>query len=59
VTALIPRLGHARAVALAQRMRDGGLGVRAAVRELGLLSDAELDDLLNPERLCALGWRKD
>ena len=56
VTALIPRIGHARAVALARLMRASGIGVRAAVRQLGLMPDAELDECLQPERLCALGW---
>lgn len=56
VTALVPRIGHAQAVELARRMRDGRLDVRTAVREMGLMAEAELEELLTPERLCALGW---
>ena len=57
VTALIPRIGHEQAVALARAMREEGLDVREAVRRAGLLSEAELDEWLAPERLCQLGWR--
>ena len=56
VAALIPRIGHEHAVELAKRMRAGNLDVRTAVREMGLVPDAELEELLTPERLCALGW---
>lgn len=57
VTALIPRLGHERAVELSRLMAAENLDVRAANRRLGFLSEAELDQLLQPEALCALGWR--
>ena len=57
VTALIPRIGHAAAVRLAQYMLEHDCPVRQACREQGLLTDAELDELLAAERLCALGWR--
>ena len=56
VTALVPRIGHEQAVELARRMRAGKLDVRAAVREMDLMPDADLEELLTPERLCALGW---
>lgn len=55
VTALIPRLGHEKAVELARVMRAERLNVRDAVRREGLMSDAELDEWLAPERLCRLG----
>lgn len=54
--ALMPRIGHAKAVELAKVMRDRRLDVRSAVREMGLMSDDDLRALLLPERLCALGW---
>ena len=54
--ALIPRIGHKKAVELARLMRESRLDVRAAVREMKLMPDAELNELLSPERLCALGW---
>jgi aspartate ammonia-lyase len=57
VTALIPRIGHTRAVGLARLMVEEGLTVRQAVVKQGLLEEAELDVLLTPESLCALGWR--
>jgi aspartate ammonia-lyase len=58
VTALIPRIGHAQAVEVARRMREHGLPVRDAVRAAGVLDAAEVEDLLRPERLCALGWKE-
>jgi aspartate ammonia-lyase len=57
VTALIPLLGHDRAVELAQLMREKGLTVRDAVLERGWMTAAELDAELTPEKLCQLGWR--
>ena len=57
LTALIPRIGHDKAVELARLMREKRLDVRAAVRETGCMDERELDGLLAPENLCALGWR--
>ncbi|MFO7535573.1 MAG: aspartate ammonia-lyase [Kiritimatiellia bacterium] len=58
VTALIPRLGHERAVELARDMAATGKSVREAVLERGWMTAAELDEALTAERLCQLGWRK-
>lgn len=57
ITALIPRIGHEKAVEVARLMREHNLPVREAVRESGCLPAAELDEWLSPERLCALGWK--
>jgi aspartate ammonia-lyase len=57
VTALIPRIGHERAVGLAQLMRDRSMTLREAVKEMDLMPEAELEALLTAEGLCALGWR--
>jgi aspartate ammonia-lyase len=54
--ALLPRIGHERAVELARLMRERGLPLRDAARVMGLMDAAELEALLQPERLCALGW---
>lgn len=59
VTALIPAIGHTRAVAMAREMQQHGLSVRQAAARLNLLSDDQLDALLRAEALCALGHRKD
>ena len=56
-TALIPKIGHGKAVELAQRMRERGIGVRAAVGQMKLMDAKTLEALLTPEHLCALGWR--
>jgi fumarate hydratase class II len=58
VTALIPKLGHARAVELAQAMAAENKTVREAVLERGWMTAGELDEALAAERLCQLGWRK-
>jgi aspartate ammonia-lyase len=57
VTALIPVIGHERAVTLAQLMADQQLTVREANRRLAMLPDEQLDLLLSPAHLCQLGWR--
>jgi fumarate hydratase class II len=59
VTALIPRLGHDRAVELARVMAASGLTVREAVLAKGWMTAEELEAELTPERLCQLGWRND
>lgn len=57
LTALIPRIGHSKAVELAQAMRERRLTVRQAVLEAALMSEEELDLQLQPEKVTALGWR--
>ncbi|SEM03455.1 aspartate ammonia-lyase [Streptacidiphilus jiangxiensis] len=54
VTALNPSIGYTAATAVAAEALATGRGVRELVLERGLLSEAELDLLLSPERL-ALG----
>ncbi|OVE80787.1 aspartate ammonia-lyase [bacterium M21] len=56
-TALVPAIGHAKAVELARYMEEKQISIRDAVAELELMSAEELDQLLTPESLCALGWR--
>jgi aspartate ammonia-lyase len=58
VTVLIPRIGHERAVELAQLMRDQSMTIREAVRTMNLMPESELDEWLTAERLCALGSRE-
>lgn len=57
ITALIPHIGHGKAVELARLMREQNLSVREAIRQSGVISEAEMDRLLAPENLCALGWK--
>ena len=47
VTALAPRIGYAEAAALAKEALARGVTVRELVREKGLLSDAELERVLD------------
>jgi aspartate ammonia-lyase len=55
VTALVPAVGYEAATAIAARVRAEGIGLRKAATESGLLSLEELDRLLSPEAMTALG----
>jgi aspartate ammonia-lyase len=57
LTALIPKIGHSRAVELAQQMREENLTVREVVLKNKVLTEDELEGLLLPEKITALGWR--
>ncbi|MGN7253144.1 MULTISPECIES: aspartate ammonia-lyase [unclassified Arthrobacter] len=54
VTALNPHLGYATATAIAQEALATGKGVAELVLEHGLLTEAQLQELLSPERLANL-----
>ncbi len=51
VTALVPILGYERAAALAQQALAEGRTVRDLARATGLLTDEQLDEVLNPGKL--------
>ena len=53
VTALLPWIGYAAATEVARKAQLTGIPVRDIVREMGLLTDQELEDLLQPERMVA------
>ncbi|MBN2428821.1 MAG: aspartate ammonia-lyase [Deltaproteobacteria bacterium] len=55
VTALIPRLGYAKAEEVAARARQAGKGIREMVLDEALLSAEEFDELVSPEAVCRLG----
>lgn len=55
--ALIPLIGHERAVELARVMERQRLTVGEACARLGVADGVDLDALLSAEGLCALGWR--
>jgi len=57
VTALVPLIGHEAAVRLAQYMDRQACTVREANAALQLLPPEDLDQLLQADRLTALGWR--
>lgn len=54
VTALNPRLGYAQSTSIALEALHSGRGVAELVLERGLLSAADLNELLKPERLANL-----
>jgi aspartate ammonia-lyase len=54
VTALNPHIGYASATAIAQEALATGKGVAELVLEHGLLTSAQLEELLSPERLANL-----
>ena len=51
VTALVPAIGYERATQIAKEALDSGRGVYDIVREKGLLTREQLDQLLNPEAM--------
>jgi aspartate ammonia-lyase len=55
VTALSPRIGYERAAALAAEVWSSGRSLREVVAAQGLLTPAELSDLLDPRRLTEPG----
>jgi fumarate hydratase class II len=55
VTALSPRIGYERAAALAGEVWRSGRPLREVVAAQGLLTPAELGDLLDPRRLTEPG----
>jgi fumarate hydratase, class II len=50
-TGLVPRIGHAAAVAIAQEAAQSGRTVREVAQERRVLPDAELERLLDPRRM--------
>jgi fumarate hydratase class II len=55
VTALAPRIGYAEAARLAKEAVANNMSVRQLVREKGLLTEEELDDLLDLRAMTELG----
>jgi aspartate ammonia-lyase len=55
VTALAPMIGYAEAAQLAKEAVAKNVSVRELVREKGLLSDAQLDEVLNLRKMTELG----
>ena len=53
VTALVPRLGYEVSTEIAKAALESGRGVFELVLERGLLTRAELDDILNPAAMTA------
>ena len=51
MTALVPILGYERAAALAKRALAEDRTVRELARETGLLTEEQLDEVLNPGKL--------
>jgi aspartate ammonia-lyase len=52
---LVPVIGHDKASELAQKAIHSGKSMEQVVLESGLLSKAEWDELIRPERLNAIG----
>ena len=55
VTALAPRIGYARAAELAKEAVAKNVSVRQLVREKGLLTDQEMDAVLDLRAMTELG----
>ena len=55
VTALNPVIGYDKATELAAEALESGEGIIELVREKKILTDAELDEILNPRTLTGQG----
>ncbi|MEJ7616133.1 MAG: hypothetical protein WKF30_03995 [Pyrinomonadaceae bacterium] len=51
ITALNPHVGYARAAEIAKEMLKSGRSARAVTREMNLMDDAQLDEVLNLENM--------
>ncbi len=54
---LIPVTGHEKASAVARHMADTGADLKTAASELNAATPAEIDTMLKPENICAMGYR--
>ena len=54
VTALNPVIGYERATELAKEAYESDKGILELVREKGILTDAQIEELLDPEALTGL-----
>lgn len=55
ITALVPRLGYAKASAIAQLAQEQNISVKEAAITSGILSEKEFLELISPEAVCRLG----
>jgi fumarate hydratase class II len=51
VTALTPHIGYDRAAAIAKHAQANGISLKAAAVAMGLVTDAQFDSWVNPERM--------
>lgn len=58
VTALLPYIGYEQATEVAKDIKKTGKTVREAVEGKGLLTSEELNQILSPEAISALGYRE-
>jgi aspartate ammonia-lyase len=50
-TALNPKIGYLKAAEVAKEALERGISIRELVREKGLLTDPEIEEILDPSRL--------
>ena len=55
-TLLLPKIGYAKASAAARYMSENHTTLKDAVIEMSLMTENELDRLITPENICALGY---
>jgi fumarate hydratase class II len=51
VTALAPAVGYDNAAKIAKHAHKDGLTLREAAKDLGLVSDADFDRLVDPQKM--------
>ena len=55
ITALVPAIGYEKASKIAQIIKEKEITVKAAVNDLGYLTEKEFEELISPEAVCKLG----
>ena len=56
VTAIIPVIGYEKACELVKKAKEEQITVREVILKSGLLNEQKLNELINPEAVCRLGF---
>ncbi len=54
-TALIPVIGYEKATQVSRLKQESGKSIREVVKQLGIMTDEQIDELVSPEAVCRLG----
>lgn len=54
-TALIPIVGYEKATEVSRLKQQSGKSIRAVVKQIGIMTDEQIDELISPEAVCRLG----
>lgn len=54
-TALIPIVGYEKATEVSRLKQQSGKSIREVVKQIGIMTDEQIDELISPEAVCRLG----